>query len=190
MHLYFKVRYTNAAATNAWQLIQMMQADSPVTDVRWMAYMLATAFWRHPTPSPRPVQVPKLGKGKKAGGGAGQEAADGRQAHQGVGGDGADRRIAVANKRRYKAPVKIKKIESDDVVLLAKLSKIFQSASVLGGAWIVEKDGDQFVISATGTEVWHSKRKPPSARHSPVAHRHHTTFMATSTFTLGAATCN
>ena len=158
MHLYFKVRYTNAAATNAWQLIQMMQADSRVTDVRWMAYMLATAFWEASHTITETVQVPKLGKGKKPVLGPDKQPLM------------VDKHIkvwevmvpideiAVANKRRYKAPVKIKKIESDDVVLLAKLSKIFQSASVLGGAWIVEKDGDQFVISATGTEVWHSKK--------------------------------
>ena len=142
-----------------------------MTDVRWMAYMLATAFWEASTPSPRPCRCRKAGQGQKPVLGPDkQPLMVDKHIRCGEVMVPIDE-IAVANKRRYKAPVKIKKIESDDVVLLAKLSKIFQSASVLGGAWIVEKDGDQFVISATGTEVWHSK-KPLSAWHSQVAHRH------------------
>jgi hypothetical protein len=37
----------------------MMQADSRVTDVRWMAYMLATAFWEASHTVTETVQVPK-----------------------------------------------------------------------------------------------------------------------------------
>jgi hypothetical protein len=43
-HLYFRVRFSSSTVTNAWTLVQFMQADSRVIDIRWMAYILATAF--------------------------------------------------------------------------------------------------------------------------------------------------
>lgn len=162
-HLYFRVRFSEAAVVNAWTLIQMMQADVRVTDIRWMAYMLATAFWEAAHTISETIQVPKLGKGKRPVLGT-----DGKPVM-------IDKQIKVwevmvpidetapSNSRRYKAPVKIKLIEAADVELLKAMSKNFQTANVLGGAWIVEKDGDQFVVDATGTTTWQSKKSEMGA---------------------------
>lgn len=162
-HPYFRVRFSAAAVVNAWTLIQMMQADVRVTDMRWMAYMLATAFWEAAHTVNETVQVPKLGKGKKPV----------------LGPDGKpvmlDKQIKVwevmvpideiapSNSRRYKAPVKVKLIEAADVELLKAMSRNLLAANVLGGAWIVEKDGDQFVVDATGTTTWQSKKSEMGA---------------------------
>ena len=64
-HPYSRVRFSPAAVINAWTLIQMMQADSRVSDIRWMAYMLATAFWEAAHTVKDTIQVPRLGKGRK-----------------------------------------------------------------------------------------------------------------------------
>ncbi len=162
-HPYFRVRFSAAAVLNAWTLIQMMQADVRVTDIRWMAYMLATAFWEAAHTVSETVQVPKLEKGKRPV----------------LGPDGKpvmiDKTIKVwevmvpideiapSNDRRYKAPVKVKRIDSADVELLKAMSKNFQVANVFGGAWIVEKDGDQFVVDATGCTIWQSKKSEMGA---------------------------
>jgi hypothetical protein len=157
-HLYFRVRYRPSAVDNAWALIQMMQTDARVSDIRWMAYMLATAFWEAAHTVTETIKVPKLGKGHKPVLGPDKKPLM------------IDKHIKVwevmvpideiapANSRRYKAPVKIRKIEADDVATLQAMSKTFPATDVLGGAWIVERDGDQFVVSPSGTTTWHSKK--------------------------------
>ena len=175
-HLYFRVRFSGAAVVNAWTLIQMMQADVRVTDIRWMAYMLATAFWEAAHTINETVQVPKLGKGKRPV----------------LGPDGKpvmiDKQIKVwevmvpideiapSKSRRYKAPVKIKLIDAADVELLKAMSKNFQTANVLGGAWIVEKDGDQFVVDAAGSTTWQSKKSEMGAAFGAAASKTYVNF--------------
>lgn len=175
-HLYFRVRFTPGMVTNAWSLVQMMQADARVVDIRWMAYMLATAFWEAAHTISETIQVPKLGKGKKPV----------------LGPDGKpvliDKQIKVwevmvpideiapSNSRRYKAPVKIKRIDAADVEVLKALSKKFQTANVLGGAWIVEKDGDQFVVDPTGKTTWQSKKSDLGAAFGGAATKTYTNF--------------
>jgi hypothetical protein len=157
-HLYFKVRYTPSAVDNAWKLVILMQADPLILDIRWMAYMMATAFWEAGHTVPQVIQVPKLGKDKKP-------VLD------------ASKNPVMENKtikvwevmvpideinpediRRYKAPVKVRKISKDDVELLKKEDKTFEKADVIDGAWIVEKDGDQFVIDKNGSSKWKSNK--------------------------------
>lgn len=168
-HLYFRVRYTASAVNNAWVLIQMMQADSRVTDIRWMAYMLSTAFWEGAHTIKETKQVPKLGKGNKPV----------------IGPDNKpvmiDKQIKIweimvpideiapSNSRLYKAPVKIKKIEPSEVAQLQAISKKFQSVDVINGAWIVEKDGDQFVIDKSGRNIWQSKKASVGAAYASAA---------------------
>jgi hypothetical protein len=157
LHVYFRVRFTSSAVNNAWQLVQMMQADSLIVDVRWMAYMLATAFWEAAHTVPTTVKVPKLDKAK-------HPVLDANK--QPVLVDKTIKvwevmvpidEIAPEDKRRYKAPLKIRKITAADQELLKKQGTIFDKENVVDGAWIVEKDGDQFVINSVGAQKWHSK---------------------------------
>jgi hypothetical protein len=158
-HLYFRVRFNAAAVANAWQLIVMMQADSRVIDIRWMAYMLGTAYFEAPAQLTITRSVPSVNKRGKP-----ILRPDGTQAM-------IDKHIKVwramspgderhvEDIRRYKAAVKVRRIDFDDVeALCSKDKKKFGSASLLGGAWIVEKDGDEFVVDAAGTQVWQSRK--------------------------------
>ena len=175
-NLYFRVRFTPAAVTNAWTLIQMMQADSRVLDIRWMAYMLATAFWEAAHTVRETIQVPKLGKGNKPLLGPDKKPLM------------IDKQIKVwevmvpideiapSNSRRYKAPVKIRKIETTDAETLTAMSKKLQPADGVDGAWIVEKDGDQFVISKSGTTIWHSKKAVMGAAFAGAASKTYANF--------------
>jgi hypothetical protein len=129
-----------------------------VIDVRWMAYILATAFWEAAHTISVSQQVPKLGKGGKPL----------------VGPDGKPilitktkkvwevmvpiNEINPADDRRYKAPVKVRKIDAGDAKLLRVESKVFDTVNVLAGAWIVEKDGDQFVFDKNCVSCWRSKK--------------------------------
>jgi hypothetical protein len=71
--------------------------------------------------------------------------------------------IKPADDRRYKAPVKVRKINADDVKLLRAESKVFDSVNVIDGAWIVEKDGDQFVFDKSCVSRWKSKKAAQGA---------------------------
>ncbi|MCZ2136465.1 MAG: glycoside hydrolase [Burkholderiales bacterium] len=154
----------------------MMQADPRITDLRWMAYMLATAFWEAAHTVSETIQVPKVGKGKKPIlGPDNQPVMIDKQIKVWEVMVPIDE-ISVAKKRRYKAPVKVKKIDSDDAALLAKLSKKFSGANILGGAWIVEKDGDQFVVAPPGTEIWRSKSAAVGATFAGAASSTYTKF--------------
>ena len=168
-HLYFRVRYTASAVINALRLIEMMQADFRVIDLRWMAYMLATAFWEGAQTVPATVLVAKLGKGNKPILGPDKKPVM------------IEKHIKVwnvmvpidesypENIRRYKAPVKVKRTEMGDADVLAKMSKKIDRAALLGGAWIVEKDGDQFLIDSAGKQTWQSKGSDYGATFSKAA---------------------
>lgn len=168
-HLYFRVRYNASAVTNALRLVQMMQADFRVIDLRWMAYMLATAFWEGAETVPQTIVVPKLGKGNKP-----MMGKDGQPVM-------IEKNIKVwnvmvpidedrpADFRLYKAPVKVKKIELSDVDILAKLGKKIDATALVGGAWVVEKDGDQFLVDAAGKQTWRSKNSDYGATFSKAA---------------------
>lgn len=156
-HLYLRLRYTPSAVQNALGLIQMMQADYRVIDLRWMAYLLATAFWEGAKTVSAKTLVPKLGKGKKPILGLDKLPVM------------VEKRVKIwnvivpideghpSNSKRYKAPVKVKPIETADVDVLVKMSKK-DAATLIGGAWIVEKDGDQFLVDSAGGRLWQSKK--------------------------------
>jgi hypothetical protein len=175
-HQYFRVRFTPSAVDNAWTLVQMMQADPLIMDIRWMAYMLATAFWEAAHTVPITIQVPKLDKHK-------QPVLDEKKQPVLV-----DKTIKVwdvmvpideispSDTRRYKAALKIRKITEADHELLKKQSKIFESESAVDGAWIVEKDGDQFVIDSSGKKKWHSKNAVRGAAFKVDAAKSYTAF--------------
>jgi hypothetical protein len=175
-HLYFLVRYTPAAAINALQLIQMMQADFRVIDLRWMAYMLATAFWEASEAVPSTTLVPKLGKGNKPILGPDKQPVM------------VEKQIKIwnvmtpideshpENSRLYKAPVKVKLIDASDTDVLTKMSKRIDAPALIGGAWIVEKDGDQFLVDSSGTQTWKSKGSEPGATFTGAASAAYTRF--------------
>jgi hypothetical protein len=122
-----------------------------------MAYMLATAFWEGAETVPQTIAVPKLGKGNKP-----MLGKDGQPVM-------IERHIKSwnvmvpideshpKNSMRYKAPVKVKKIELSDTDILAKMGKKIDATTLVGGAWVVERDGDQFLVDAGGKQTWHSK---------------------------------
>lgn len=156
-HLYFRVRFTDRAVENAWVLVQQLAADARMTDLRWMAYVLATAFWEASHTVPEVIQTPKLGKG-------------GRPVLDKQGKPVMIQRMvrvwevmvpinefAPSDTRRYKAPVKVRRIAAEDLPLLQAMSILFKAQPIEGGAWIVERDGDQFVVSSDGRTIWRSK---------------------------------
>ena len=169
LHAYFKERYNASAVTNAQRLVLMMQADFRVIDLRWMAYMLATAFWEGAETVVQTIVVPKIGKGNKPV----------------LGKDGQpvmiEKRRTVwnvmvpidesqpSNSRLYKAPVKVKKIELSDTDILAKMGKKIDATALVGGAWVVERDGDQFLVDANGKQTWHSKNSDYGASFTKAA---------------------
>jgi hypothetical protein len=154
-NIYFKVRVNSSTAGNAWTLVQMMQADPLIIDIRWMAYMLATAFWEASHTVTSTVQVPKLDKGKKPVLDANNQpilvTKNIKVWEVMVPID----EIAPDNTRQYKAAVKVKKITVQDMIEIKKISATI--SDVTNGAWIVEKDGDQFIVAPGGKQKWKSK---------------------------------
>lgn len=126
-------RFDAGKVVSARTLLTLMQSDPLIVDIRWMAYMLATAFWE--TTSPRFRDVPVLNK----------------KTHKPImGADGRPRtkKIIVSWQmtmepvdeylfgigRDYHMPVKVMK-QPD------------------GSARITENDGDQFSVSVEGKAV-------------------------------------
>ncbi len=128
-------RYDSAAIPHLELLIGFMEADSSIVDIRWMAYMLATAYWE--TTSLEKETVPTLDK-------KGKQMVDKKGAPM----VHSRRRWAItmapveevghgAN-RQYFLPVKVKSLAD-------------------GTARVTEQDGDQFSVSAKGTQAAISK---------------------------------
>jgi len=120
--------YDAAAIPQLELLVGFVEGDTRVTDVRWTAYMLATAYWE--TTSLKKESVPVLDKHHKPV----------------VGKDGkplvrSRKRWAITMspveevghgaKRNYYLPVKVKTLAE-------------------GGARVTEQDGDQFTVTAEG----------------------------------------
>jgi hypothetical protein len=152
---YFNVRINSTTASNAWTLVQMMQADPFIIDIRWMAYMLATAFWEASHTISSSTQVPKLDKAKKPVLDANKQPVMVTKNIKTWEVMVPIDEIAPDNTRPYKAAVKVKKINSQDMAEIKKINPTI--ADVTNGAWIVEKDGDQFIVAADGKQKWKSK---------------------------------
>lgn len=121
-------RYNAAAIPNMLNLLGMMERDPGVTDVRQVAYMLATVLWE--TTSPITVARPALTK-------KGRPLLDKHNQPVML----RERKwlmtmapvdeVGRGKGRRYYEPVKVKKLPS-------------------GSVRITEQDGDQFIVSPTG----------------------------------------
>lgn len=123
-----KGRYDPTKLGNATTLLKLMQADAQIIDLRWMAYMLATAFWETTYPRMKTVAKtdksgkPLLGPDKKP---LTKEIISSWKMTM----EPVDEFRPDA-KRPYLLPVKVKKLSD-------------QSAR------ITEQDGDQFLIDLT-----------------------------------------
>ncbi|MDW2982819.1 hypothetical protein [Rhodanobacter sp. KK11] len=128
-------RFDSTAIPPLEQLVGFMEADSSIADIRWMAYMLATAYWE--TTSLKKETVPTLDKkGQPLRDKKGQPLVHSRQrwaitmAPVEEVGHGAG--------RNYFLPVKVKALPG-------------------GEARVTEQDGDQFTVSAKGLQTAISK---------------------------------
>lgn len=128
-------RFDSTAIPPLEQLVGFMEADSSIADIRWMAYMLATAYWE--TTSLKKETVPTLDKkGQPLRDKKGQPLVHSRQrwaitmAPVEEVGHGAG--------RNYFLPVKVKALPG-------------------GEARVTEQDGDQFTVSAKGLHTAISK---------------------------------
>ncbi len=160
LNIYFQVRFNSTTVNNAWSLVQLMQADYLIIDIRWMAYMLATAFWE--ASHTVKIQVPKLDKKK-------QPMLNKDQTPILINKDVWEVMVPIdeispADSRRYKAPVKVQLITAADMAALRKAAP--KIPDVTGGAWVIEQDGNQFVIASNGRQVWQSKNAAMGANFS------------------------
>lgn len=121
-------RYNAAAIPDMVTLLGMMERDPGITDVRQVAYMLATVMWE--TTSPTTISRPALSK-------KGRPLVDKHKQPVMV----RERKwlmtmapvdeVGRGNGRRYHEPVKVKQLPS-------------------GSVRITEQDGDQFTVSPAG----------------------------------------
>lgn len=122
-------RYDAAAIPALMSLVDMMTHDNAVIDIRWMAYMLATVFWE--TTYPKSESSPVLDKkGRPVVDKKGQPVMRTRK-RWAMTMSPVDE-IGHGAGRDYYLPVKVERLPS-------------------GGARITEQDGDQFLVTPTGT---------------------------------------
>jgi hypothetical protein len=122
-------RYNAAAIPDMMVLLGMIERDATITDIRWTAYMLATAYWE--TASPTRVEKPLFREGKPV-----IDKKTGKQATS------VSRpwlmqmrpvdEVGKGHNREYFETVKVKKLAD-------------------GRVRVTEQDGDQFIMSYSGT---------------------------------------
>ncbi len=112
-------------------LVGFMEDDSSIADIRWMAYMLATAYWE--TTSLEKETVPTLDrKGRQRVDKKGRPLVHSRH-HWAITMSPVDE-VGHGAGRRYFLPVKVKSLPG-------------------GEARVTEQDGDQFAVSAKGQQA-------------------------------------
>ena len=122
-------RYDAAAIPSLMSLVDMMTHDNAVIDIRWMAYMLATAFWE--TTYPKSESIPVLDKkGRPVVDKKGQPVMRTRKRWAMTMAPVTE--IGHGAGRDYYLPVKVERLPG-------------------GGARITEQDGDQFLVNPSGT---------------------------------------
>ncbi|HEY9225101.1 MAG TPA: glycoside hydrolase family 19 protein [Gemmatimonadaceae bacterium] len=115
----------NAASTNDLEtLLSYIEADPRVTDVRWMAYMLATAYWE--TAHIEKIQKPVLDKKGNPAMKAGVPVVKNVKVWRNIG-----PATEVAPTGKYVPAVKVKRLAD-------------------GTARVTEQDGNQWSVSASG----------------------------------------
>jgi len=121
-------RFDSAAIPQLEQLISFMEVDTGIADIRWMAYMLATAYWE--TTSLKKETVPTLDKkGKPLVDKKGQPLVHSRQRWAIT--MSPVEEVGHGAGRNYFLPVKVKALPG-------------------GEARVTEQDGDEFTVSAKG----------------------------------------
>lgn len=122
-------RYHTGAIPSLLQLLGMMERDTTIMDIRWMAYMLATAFWE--TTSPQKVTVAvydKKGKPKLDAKGQAVTKTEKRWAMTMA----PVEEVGHGEGRLYSKPVKVKKLEN-------------------GNVRVTDQQGRQVIVLTTGT---------------------------------------
>ena len=121
-----ETHYNSASIPNLERLLAYMEVDARITDIRWMAYMLATAYWE--TSDPVKIQKATFKEGKpvldKAGNPVMKQITVWRNywpVNESDRGKGRD----------YFQPVKVKRLAD-------------------GTAIITEHDGDQYTVNLSG----------------------------------------
>lgn len=120
-------RYNVAAEPNLMSLVGFIERDTLITDLRWVAYMLATIYWE--TTSPVYVVVPKTRKGQPVLDKSGKPVLLKQKRWLMTMSPVAE--VGHGKGRKYHESVKITKAKD-------------------GGALVMEQDGDQFSISPLG----------------------------------------
>lgn len=122
--------FDSAAIPHLELLVGFMESDTGITDMRWMAYMLATAYWE--TTSLKRETVPTLDKkGRPLLDKEGQPLVHSR--HRWASTMSPVEEVGHGANRRYFLPVKVKSLPGDE-------------------ARVTEQDGDQFSVTAKGTQ--------------------------------------
>lgn len=123
--------FDSAAIPQLEQLVGFMEADNGIADIRWMAYMLATAYWE--TTSLKKETVPTLDKkGRPRVDKKGQPLVHSRQRWAIT--MSPVEEVGHGAGRNYFLPVKVKALPGGD-------------------ARVTEQDGDQFTVSAKGLQT-------------------------------------
>lgn len=137
-------RFDGTKMSSAKTLLTFMQSDPQITDIRWMAYMLATVYWE--TTYPRFKEVAILDKKTRKP----VMSADGKPEMKKIivswqmTMDPVDE-VGFGKGRRYHMPVKVLRLPD-------------------GSAIVTENDGDQFTVSLEGKAVAVTKRAKMGAR--------------------------
>ncbi|MGN2249692.1 hypothetical protein ACFWZ1_06380 [Frateuria sp. GZRe14] len=121
--------YDAAAIPQMELLVGFIEADTRITDVRWTAYMLATAYWE--TTSLKKESVPVLDKHHKPVVGKNGKPLVRSRKRWAITLSPVEE-VGHGAHRNYFLPVKVKSIPK-------------------GGARVTEQDGDQFTVTAEGT---------------------------------------
>ena len=120
-------RWDSRSLPNLQTLMTMIDADPTITDLRWVAYMLATAYWE--TNHVEKIQIPK---------------SDG---HGGVVKD----KIGNVISRDIKINVSLKPATENDLGKTRRYARPVKVAVLsTGDVQITEYDGDQFLVGADG----------------------------------------
>ncbi len=138
-------RYSATAIPDMLVLLSMIERDVLITDIRWAAYMLATAFWE--TASPTLVEKPMFNKaGKPLLDKAGKQIV--RKSHPWLMQMRPVDEVGHGKGRDYHEPVKVFRMSD-------------------GRVRITEQDGDQFYVNTNGSSTLLAKgphMKYPNAK--------------------------
>lgn len=134
-------RYSEAAMPQVMYLLEKMRSDPRITDLRWIAYMLATVAWE--TTSPTSITYEKKDKKGKL---------VTRTQKKWLFTMAPVDEVGHGKGRKYHEPVKVKRLQD-------------------GSAQITERDGDQFTVDIKGKMKPVTKKAVMGSKDGAPAHK-------------------